>query len=425
MKKIMKLFYRRALIRRFGYEVYMPSNNPHIFLIGVDHCCQYSTKISRLNLPFSQGGPDRENTYDQFGNFLHEVANKISVDLICEEMSEEALNERGDLPKSIAKTIANEIGCKHIFADPSRKEREEIYSDDIFNNIDFDDDTLNIYGTNFPIDQNYIEDGQEIRLWKSEYDLKKIYRREIFWVQKIIDSLKNNNIIFICGANHVPTFKRILNSRGFVASVVTSDFSEKLINEYASSRVYDPSIIGPFNICFGCHEEKDPNYTFCLNCGRRSGDFLVYEEIKNFNCVAHSDVAAIAFCSSCADPKCAECFASNDRGFNISGMCETRYCSSCTNLMEAASSKFIKENSDNRFCTYHRKISSKSSCKSCETSLCESCTYYITNGNKKKLINGPFCLTCFRTHTLYGNRKSWTSPALPSFKNLAPTKIKK
>lgn len=414
MKNIINRMQRIMKKKKFGYDVVLPKITPHIFLIGVSHACQYSTELSRLNLPIREGGSDKAQVDQAFANFLHEAANKISAEAICEEMSEEFLTEIGNA-RSIAKIISQEYGCLHVFCDPDRKQREIIKSDYVFNNLDFSDELLNLYGKNLASNEMYREGNVEVKLWLSEQELKENYRRELFWLQQMVEKIIHERIIFICGSNHIETFSNILNSRGFLISIIESDFSNKKIEEYAISRVYDPTILGPFNLCFGCHEEKNPNYTFCLNCGRRSGDFLVDEDILSYHCVDHQDVSASNFCSSCGEPKCMACFASGGQGVNMSMMLGTQYCDSCMKMMDAAEIKFSAKSKNKEFCTYHCDDPVQHECAICENSLCNSCTYYTTDKHKKRIVGGPFCLTCFRAHTLYGNRTLWTSPVLPNF----------
>lgn len=146
-----------------------------IFLIGVDHRFQYANDDSDMS------------AIELFRRYLKEQAAKLQVVLIAEEFSREALiNSRAS--SSTAKNIAESICIEHRFCDPDSSERKAL---------------------GIPRKR---ENGQN-----------NFQMREKFWFDKIADKI-DEPIIFICGNDHLESFK------------------EKVINEGCEVEVLQPNI---------------------------------------------------------------------------------------------------------------------------------------------------------------------------------------
>jgi hypothetical protein len=48
--------------------------------------------------------------------------------------------------------------------------------------------------------------------------------REREWLRRLEALLPNKSIVFICGANHISTFRQALSARGIATSIICEDF---------------------------------------------------------------------------------------------------------------------------------------------------------------------------------------------------------
>jgi hypothetical protein len=135
-----------------------------VYLIGVNHSCQYESPIDRKIV--------REERL-AFQNHVLEITHKYNISLLAEEFSEEA-KMKARVSESILEKLGKTEGIEQRFCDPTSIEKKE-------NGIaDNDDD-----------------------------------RREQFWLSRIQDC-KNKNVLFVCGFEHVESFRKKLITAGFV-----------------------------------------------------------------------------------------------------------------------------------------------------------------------------------------------------------------
>ena len=162
-----------------------------IYLIGISHSFQIRTFI-----PISEGGL---LDFDvpracRFEKYLDKLVAQMKPQAICEECSETKLLgvlEIDDRAYSIAKKISVHHNIKHVFCDPDRRERAVLYAAN---------------GTTEAEDEN---NGYPIR--------------EGEWLRRITPLLPDTLILFICGANHVATFKQMLKAQHLTVKVVFQD----------------------------------------------------------------------------------------------------------------------------------------------------------------------------------------------------------
>ena len=138
-----------------------------IYLIGVDHQVQH-----RKDLHISK----------IFSFYLKRKAEQLRAKLIAEEWHEELLKENG-IKSTIPQDVAQRLETDHIFCDPNKEERLQMG-------------------------------------WKTKADDNK---REIFWLEKIKNKA-NENVIFICGADHLGTFSKLIRKLGYRVQTLSKRF---------------------------------------------------------------------------------------------------------------------------------------------------------------------------------------------------------
>lgn len=143
-----------------------------VYLIGVDHQVQ------------NNGGsmsPERRRAIGDFSAFLDSKAKELDVTMLAEEFNEDLVKSNRASNATVQK-VAMHLGLKHLFCDPTRTEREEL-------GIHDDND-----------------------------------RREDFWLSCIEKHLKRERILFVCGAQHLETFKSQLIKKGVHAEILPERF---------------------------------------------------------------------------------------------------------------------------------------------------------------------------------------------------------
>jgi hypothetical protein len=149
-----------------------------IYLIGVEH--------NKVQWKYEDGS--NETFVYSFANSIKKHIKNLKVTVITEDLSEDVL-EQQNVSKSTAQIVAREFPIKHIFCDPSKKEREDL---------------------GIP---SYNEVSVE------EFRRSSFPKIERFWLNSIID-LKGETILFICGKNHVENFKGLLEENGFRVTIL-------------------------------------------------------------------------------------------------------------------------------------------------------------------------------------------------------------
>lgn len=119
-----------------------------IYLLGIDHQVQHQ-KANPVSMAFAF--------------YLSKKIMKLNIKFVGEEGFEDLLKENG-VATTVTQDVATKHKIEHRFCDPNRGERHDIG-------------------------------------WFSKKDDDK---REKFWLEKIKD--KTENIIFVCGADHLISF---------------------------------------------------------------------------------------------------------------------------------------------------------------------------------------------------------------------------
>ncbi len=138
-----------------------------IYLIGVDHVVQH------LN---EEASPRKAELVSGFAHHVEEAVKTFGATMIAEEFSTEALRN-SNARISTAQTVADALGIRHRFCDPTSDER--------------------------------------VRLGIAKSDHR---RKEQCWLDCIKDN-QDENIIFICGCSHLESFASLLVKEGFRAHI--------------------------------------------------------------------------------------------------------------------------------------------------------------------------------------------------------------
>lgn len=138
-----------------------------IYLLGVDHQVQHqkNTQISMV-----------------FGFYLSRKVKELDIKFIGEEWFLDLLKENG-VNTTVSQDVAKKFNIEHRFCDPDRNERKEIG-------------------------------------WLSKKD---DHLREKYWLERIRDKT-STGIIFVCGADHLKQFSKLLTDSGFESQILPKRF---------------------------------------------------------------------------------------------------------------------------------------------------------------------------------------------------------
>jgi hypothetical protein len=139
----------------------------------------------------------------EFKNYLSNLCDTESIDLLAEELSAEAL----DLWKatgSVVQQLATERLITHIFCDPNSDQRHEL-------GIPNDDELKSKLGYGRCLKPGQLEqfEIEERRFWSI---------REEFWLNRVL-AITANKCLFVLGSDHVDSFSMLLSSRGFSTEI--------------------------------------------------------------------------------------------------------------------------------------------------------------------------------------------------------------
>lgn len=170
-----------------------------LVLVGTSHTYQYGAGNA-----WSSKATCTPEAEQAFRKMLIDAAAKHGVGGIAEEMNEDGLAE-AEKSASVQQLIAGILGLPHMFCELNRQERL-------------------VLG---------IEQENEIRIsafmnGKSLEDVEaalkeQFLRRESVWLQRV-EALGAWPVLFICGANHVPSFSTLLRQRGVECEVLDADW---------------------------------------------------------------------------------------------------------------------------------------------------------------------------------------------------------
>jgi hypothetical protein len=180
-----------------------------IRIIGTSHSLQVRTDAIRNgeSLDATKEG------VEAFERYLAGVAKSVKADLIAEEASDEWVARHGPRASSVAKDVATRLGIQHLFCDPDTEQRQSI-------GLKVREKLHNAVG------KEAEETGEE---WNDVHNAevkKQFCAREAVWLERLQGCAPHKrSVIFVCGANHVHTFKDRLRSQQILAEIYCADYT--------------------------------------------------------------------------------------------------------------------------------------------------------------------------------------------------------
>jgi hypothetical protein len=158
-----------------------------IHIIGADHYFQVSTTPKRA-------GAGKQGLI-KFQRYLSGAAKRLGAKMIAEQASAEWVDDQGPEAWSVAQRAAEQIDIRHRFCDPDTNEQRD----------------LGLKGEGELWDKANaisIRTGRDIvAIWKEEVR-NGFQAREDIWLSRLkVRGFTKMTILFICGADHVDTFK--------------------------------------------------------------------------------------------------------------------------------------------------------------------------------------------------------------------------
>lgn len=166
-----------------------------IYLLGVDHQVQHQKDIQISK---------------NFLFYLTKKVKELNITVIGEEWSSELLEENG-VTTTTPQDVARELNIAHIFCNPNSEEMKILG----IPNREAIKNKLGIKGLVF---LNSYEDKQIIAEQRKYFPIK-----ERFWLNKIKNRLREN-IIFVCGTDHLKSFGKLLSDSGCKFQILPKRF---------------------------------------------------------------------------------------------------------------------------------------------------------------------------------------------------------
>ena len=159
----------------------------YFYLVGTNHRNQLL------------GCKDGDGRSMEFKCYLSNLCDIESIDLLAEELSEEALKLL-KATGSVVRQLATEHRIKHIFCDPNSDQRREL-------GIPKPEELKSKFGYG-----RCLKPNQQAKMEAEERKYWPI--REDFWLDKV-SAITANKCLFVLGPDHVDSFSVLLSNRGF------------------------------------------------------------------------------------------------------------------------------------------------------------------------------------------------------------------
>lgn len=148
------------------------------YIVGVDHRIQWDRSSN----------PAWLSTLKGFEHYIKAEIQKLNIDLLAEEFSRQSVKmNRCKGEKSILEEIAERTKIKHLFCDPDSEERKSL---------------------------GIPSEGKE-----------KEEMREMEWLKRL-ENNAHERILFVCGNDHVESFKEKLIGKGCQVEILKTGFGK-------------------------------------------------------------------------------------------------------------------------------------------------------------------------------------------------------
>jgi len=169
-------------------------NNTMVYLLGISHRFQVRTFKSPLEGGSLTYDPSLADRFEKHLEFLIEAISPLAI---CEEDSETCILSVVEIDDRAYSVVSDVCArrMRHVFCEPELSEREKLYA---------------AKGTTVSEDE---KNGWAIR--------------ENEWLRRISPMLPHGRLLFICGANHIDTFKCKLENNGVIVEIICPDLEEE------------------------------------------------------------------------------------------------------------------------------------------------------------------------------------------------------
>jgi len=166
-----------------------------IYIHAVDHSAQHKGK-----------------DYDPVGasrleKMLESLWGKKDISVVAEEFSEEAC-EKSTVKASVCKEVSYRLKLQHIYCDPNSRERNE---------LGIPTEAEIWIQAKIELSVQYIK--KENFAYCDQLAAKYHLIREKFWLKKL-ERQRGENVIFICGHDHIDSFSTMLTKNGWEVETV-------------------------------------------------------------------------------------------------------------------------------------------------------------------------------------------------------------
>ena len=144
----------------------------------------------------------------EFKSFLDELCRVFNIRALAEEMSMNALEERGS-STTIPMQVASVLQIPHRLCDPNSEQRDRLGIHQV------SDIRRQIFITNSNLSDSEILK----RLEESNA------RRERHWLEQL-RTLNSWPVLFVCGADHVASFFRLASQEGIITEIAVKDWEQ-------------------------------------------------------------------------------------------------------------------------------------------------------------------------------------------------------
>jgi hypothetical protein len=155
-------------------------------IVGTNHELQHTAK------PFRALADMVNIARDDLKAYLERLAEEIQPAMIAEEYCQDLM----ELAPSNVKRVADNLRIAHRFCDPDVYERERL--------------------------------GLPLGIHNCDPEREQYFAiKECYWLDRLHDVV-DQEVLFVCGAEHVPSFTRLLNERGIAVAVCVEYFGKEL-----------------------------------------------------------------------------------------------------------------------------------------------------------------------------------------------------
>jgi asparagine synthetase A len=164
-----------------------------IYILGVnDHRYQ---AINPSNNPYE----------GEFSDYVLKQVQAKNINHLAEEMNDEFLQRENGAQVSVCRKMASDLEISHSMCEPTSLEKTQLgYIDKSWEEFLREDET----GSSEKVNAAY-----------SAFHRKQWHIRETFWFEKLKPHL-NENVLFVCGAQHSNRFSKVLKSKGIKNRVI-------------------------------------------------------------------------------------------------------------------------------------------------------------------------------------------------------------